>query len=106
MSTTDITIEEITESLTGFDELAIAKFFGMEWMALGETRPTALSRALIFVHKRREGAKDADAYQQAMSLTLGETTEYFADDADEMDPDDPDSESGKDDSSPSEQPTS
>lgn len=104
--TVDITIEEMTESLTGFDELAIAKHFGMEWMALGEAKPTSLSRALVFVHLRREGKKDGDAYQGAMSMTLREASEYFADAEDDVDPDDPTSESGKDSSGPSEQPTS
>jgi hypothetical protein len=64
-------------SLTGFDEIAIAVRFGQK---IGELREDAVTagRAMAFVHKRRLGAKDGEAYEAAMTLTMQEVVDYFA----------------------------
>jgi hypothetical protein len=77
-------IEEVTRSLTGYDELAIQKHFKADWTALAETSPVAVTRALVFVMERRRGLTDQDAYKAAMGLTIGECTARFAD-TDEQD---------------------
>lgn len=101
-STSDLTGQAFFDTLNGFDEIAITKQFGTDVSQLttGKDRPgnpTMLLRALVFVdHRRRTGAKDAEAYKAAMNLTLTEVHDYFADDEPaEMDPDDPDTEAGK-----------
>jgi hypothetical protein len=66
MSTTGLTVEEMIESLTGFEEIGIAKHFDMEWSDL------------------------AEAKTQALTLTLKQVNDYFEDD-DEVTPDEPDS---------------
>lgn len=69
---------EMLMSLNGFDEIAIAARFGEK---IGDLRndPITCGRALAFVHYRRRGEKDADAYSAAMTLTLHEVShEFFA----------------------------
>lgn len=61
-------------SLNGFDEIAIRKMFGdtfekLEGMFAG--------RALYFIHLRREGQADGDAYKGSMNATVGELEELF-----------------------------
>lgn len=95
----DITAGDFFLSLNGYDELAIARAFGTDIADLRDS-PMRFLRALAFVHQRRAGAKDADAYKAAMNLSISATGEYFADDEDEateLDPDDPVSDEGKDD---------
>ena len=84
-----ITAEEAFESLTGFDEIAIAKWFGGEVIELGGT---TLGRALIFVAKRREGLTDAEAHNAALELSIGDLTGYFAAGDEESGKDSPQSE--------------
>ena len=88
------TIEEVTESLTGFDEIAIEKHFHIDWMKIAEEKPTFLPRCLLFVLRRREGMNDPDAYNAVMGMSLKDTNDVFVDDA-ELDPDDPETPSGK-----------
>lgn len=95
-SVTDITASDMFLSLNGFDELAVAKAFGSDVAELREA-PMRFMRALAFIHRRREGDKDAEAYKAAMNLTIEEAGNYFAPDLDEVDPDDPVTEAGKDD---------
>ena len=69
---------EMLMSLNGFDEIAIAARFGEK---IGDLRndPITCGRALAFIHYRRHGEKDADAYNAAMTLTLHEVShEFFA----------------------------
>ena len=93
MSVVSITSDEMLDSLTGFDEVAISKWFG-DIAGLVEGG-SMFGRSLVFVMKRREGASDADAHGAAMSLTLREVNDYFADE---------DEESGKDEPAPEPQP--
>lgn len=86
------TMEEFAESLTGYDEIAIAKYFGAE---VGDLPGTRFVRAMAFVGNRRQGLTDRDAYEAVMSATLKQVTEAFADDPDDALPDEPDSPAGK-----------
>jgi len=92
--------EEFMNSLTGFDEIAIEKAFGLDILDMPEKRQTAFLRALVFVAKRREGLKDADAKAAALGMTLGEILAAFKADDVEVDPEDPVTEQGKDSDAP------
>jgi hypothetical protein len=86
---TDITVTEMVESLTGFDEIAIAKHFdGLDPYTDAQTKPILISRALVFVHLRRGNEQrarlsDIDAHTAAMTMPMGEVTTYFADGEDD-----------------------
>lgn len=103
MSTTDKTADELFGTLTGFDELAIAKHFHTPVQSLipdpddrrGGPSPWVYFRALVFIDLRRGGTKDADAYKQAMELSVRDAQEYFADPTPDMDAEDPDTDLGK-----------
>jgi len=71
---------EVLMSLNGFDEIAIAARFGEK---IGELRnePITCGRALAFVHYRRQGQNDGDAFTAAQTLTMREVTEFFAPEA-------------------------
>lgn len=73
----DLPPSRMIMSLTGFDEIAIAVRFGQK---IGELREDAVTagRAMAFVHMRRRGAKDAEAYDAAMNMTMQEVVDYFA----------------------------
>lgn len=88
-----ITITEMTNSLTGFEEIAAAKAFKAEMEDL--VNSSKFGRALVFVDLRRRPMPDTEAYEQAMSMRLGDVNTYFAEEGDDVDEEDPDSESGK-----------
>jgi hypothetical protein len=90
MSTTGLTVEEMIESLTGFEEIGIAKHFDMEWSDLAEAKPGMFLRSLVFTLHTREGKTAPEAKTQALTLTLKQVNDYFEDD-DEVTPDEPDS---------------
>lgn len=86
------TANDMFESLTGFDEIAIAAHFGRKVTALAADAqkdaenpdPFTFLRALIFVDKKRtEGLNDPDAYKTTQGLTLADVQSYFGDDEDE-----------------------
>ena len=89
------TTEDVMDSLTGFDEIAIEKNFGKEILVLAEHHQTKFMRALVFVLKRREGLDDVSARTAALELSLADTKETFADPEPEIDEDDPDTDQGK-----------
>lgn len=95
-----MTWEEVAESLTGFDEIAVTKHFGVDVYMDSETKPVLIQRALVFILKRRDGLTDTDAYQAAMSMPLSEVSDYCAKAEDDVMADDPDSAPGKDDTPP------
>lgn len=96
-ATTGMTVEELVESLTGFDEIAIEKHFeGFDIYADGEAKGVRAMRALAFVWHRREGANDREALQTANNLSFKALSDYFLDAEEEVDPDQPDTPSGKD----------
>lgn len=94
----EMTVEEMMESLTGYEEIAIAKAFGSDILALAEKSPTQVGRALVFVVKTREGLDHNKAKHAALSLTLREVDDSFADDEDEVMEEEPVTEQGEDDS--------
>lgn len=103
MSQCDQTVEELADSLTGFDEIAIKKAFGAPFAVLAPNEKGQggdvfqFLRALVFVHRRRDGESDVTAYNSAQGMTTGEVNGYFADES---------AESGKDDSTTDETPMS
>lgn len=77
--------EEVMESLTGFDEIAIAQSFGLQVLKLADEQPTMLTRALVFILLRRdEGLRDPDAKQRVMEMSLKQVQAQLVDDEDEV----------------------
>lgn len=91
------TMTEVTDSLTGYDEIAITQQFDRDFAVLLDF-PTTLGRALIFILKRRDGLTDKEAKREVMNMRLGDVNDYFAEDPDDVE--DPDTTSGEDDSQP------
>jgi hypothetical protein len=96
VSTATVSAEEFSESLTGFEEIAVEKHMGMDIYADAERKPILAMRSLVFVHQTREGLDAGKAKQAAMEMPLGEVKEFFAEAEPEVMPDEPVSESGKD----------
>lgn len=98
-NTSPLTIEEMGESLTGFEEIAISAHFNHTLSHLLEHNPTMGLRALIFTDVHRQGETNVQQSKTAaMELPLSAVMAYFADvegDGD-LDPDDPETEAGKD----------
>lgn len=88
--------EEMLESLTGFEEIAIERAFSAEVMDLAKTKPTMFLRSLVFTHLVREGQDVNSAKQSAMELTLKASQGFFEEAEEELMPDDPSTEPGKD----------
>jgi hypothetical protein len=75
--TTDrMPLDELAESLNGFEELAIQKAFGLTLDHL-EEQGTIAVRAFAFIEFKREGQKDAAAHKAAMEMTLRELTDRY-----------------------------
>lgn len=94
-------LEEVAESVTGFDEIAIDKQFGTSLYEMKALAP----RALLFVHLRRHDLPDATAYRTVMEMTLKSVMSHFETD-DEVMPEEPVTDAGKDDCAPAQPPTS
>lgn len=92
----NMTLDEMVESLTGYDELAIEKHFdGFDIYAHGETKGIRAMRALAFVQFRRDGQTDRDAVKTAQELSFKELKDRFLPDEPEIDPSQPETPSGK-----------
>lgn len=78
MSETSLTAEEAFDSLTGFDEIAIAHHFGRTVSDLAQNDASMFGRSLVFIVKRRECGTDDEARNAAMGMTLKEFTTFFA----------------------------
>ncbi|MCM0618778.1 hypothetical protein [Nocardioides bruguierae] len=92
-----VTVDEMIQSLTGFDELAIEKHFnGFDIYTDGEARGIRAMRALAFVQFRRNEMKDLDAFKAAQGLSFREVSSMYLPDELELDPDAPETASGKD----------
>lgn len=82
MSQTDLTIDEVLDSMTGHEEMWVADQFDK---SIGEMVERFLTRndvgpyyrAAIFVLKRREGVNDDDARNAVLAMTLKDVVEYF-----------------------------
>lgn len=91
-----MTAEEMFESLTGYEEVAISKAFGGEIGDLASAKPTMFLRAMVFAHINRSGASASEAKDQAMKMSLKEANGYFAEEQQETFPEEPETEQGKD----------
>jgi hypothetical protein len=85
--TTDrMPLDELAESLTGWEELALHKAFGFSVAEL-EDHGTLGIRSLAFVELKREGMKDSAAHKAAMDMTLRDLIARYPEM--EENPDDP-----------------
>jgi hypothetical protein len=80
---TDQTAEQVFDSITGFDEIAIAQHFGRTVQELAEKDASMFARALVFVVKRRDGATDDEARNLALGQTMKEYNAFFAEPSEE-----------------------
>jgi hypothetical protein len=78
MSEIQQTAEEVFDSLTGFDEIAIAQQFGRTVSELAAKDQSMFGRALVFVVRRRDGLSDVEARDAALGLTMKGFTGFFA----------------------------
>lgn len=92
MSQTEHTAEDVLDSLSGFDEIAIATAFGHTVAVLVQDHQSTFARALVFILKRRDGLSDVEAYQASMEMPLKAVLAYFAEDSEESGKDEPVSE--------------
>lgn len=72
------TATEVTQSLTGFDEVVIKQKYGSPLTRLGQEDPTQFLRALTFILLRREEKTDAEAFGLSQSMTLAEVSAKFS----------------------------
>ncbi|MFB6726794.1 hypothetical protein ACFCV3_41885 [Kribbella sp. NPDC056345] len=98
MAQTTATVDEVIDSLTGHDELALHAAFGKDITELAQVHRTLFLRAAVTIHSSREtGDSIRAAYKRAMDMPMSAVADYFtAEDADVI-ADEPDSDSGKDD---------
>jgi hypothetical protein len=92
--TAQMSANELTDVMNGFDELAIGKAFGEDISSLKQ-RPLMFLRALAFIDFRRGGMKDGPAYKAAMEILSKDLAAHFPDDPEEMDEDEPVTDEGK-----------
>jgi len=103
-SPSPMTGDEMFDSLTGFDEIAITKKFGKTISQLAQADELQFTRALIFIDYRRRGQKDDTAYEGAMTLPIDAADgrdavmTYFAKAQPEIMPESPVTDQGKGDS--------
>lgn len=91
----DLSAEELFDSVNRYDEIAIAKAFGEDIYTLRE-KPFDFLRCLAFIAMRRGGINDREAREQAFGLTTKQANSYFTTPEPEIDPDDPVTAEGKD----------
>lgn len=72
-----LTVQEMVNSLLRFEEIAIKRAFGENFIVLSRTNAPEYGRALVFVAKRREGLSDAEAFNAVEAMTFGEVQAYF-----------------------------
>lgn len=90
-----IDLQELSETLNGYDQIAIRSRFHERFDQLAED-PIMFARAMYFVHLRRENFKaegkhkDAEAHEAAMKLPMKDVNELFesGDAADDFEGDD------------------
>lgn len=69
--------EEFSDSLTGYEELGIARHFDLDIYADAEARPMVALRALVFTDRVRRGETAAEAKDYAQKCTVGQVMAYF-----------------------------
>lgn len=84
-----IRLQELSETLNGYDQLAIRARFHERFDQLAED-PLMFARAMYFIHLRRtSGQKDSESFNQAMGLTMKALNEMFdSGEDDDVDPED------------------
>lgn len=99
----EMTADEFFETITGFEEIAIASRFGAELTDLAQHKPLMFIRALVFAAEARGGdvQDHGQIKDQVLGMAIRDVQGYFVAD-DEVMPDDPETESGKDASRPAE----
>lgn len=98
MSATQQTFNEMLESLTGYEEIAIREAFGASISDLLEAAYTTAGRAMVLVDAQRKGQSAKDAKKTALSMTIKQVNDFFAADEEEVFEHEPVTEQGKDDS--------
>lgn len=95
------TVDEVVDSLTGYDELAIEERFGSDINTLLNVNPVKGMRALAFVVIKRQN-ETADvknpagkAFEQIMKSPMTAINDHFGDEPDEVMADEPVTEAGK-----------
>lgn len=79
------TADDILESITGFEEVAVEKAFGADPIELAQgNKFMKFTRALVFVVKKREGLNDVQARQAAMEMPLSVLQDFFAEATDDV----------------------
>ncbi len=96
-------ISEVVLSLTGYEEIGIAKAFNTDVENLSSQKQP---RAMAFVLFKREGLDHEAAYDACMKATQREVLEKFGVDVDELMADEPETEQGKESSDGSKAPKS
>jgi hypothetical protein len=99
MAKTTATVDEIIDSLTGHDELAVHAAFGKDITELAQVHRTLFLRAAVMIHHGREsGDNHRLSYKTAMDMRMSEVADYFTTGAEEGDvmEGEPESDSGKD----------
>lgn len=97
-NTSPLTIEEMGESLTGFEEIGISQHFNDTLSRLLDQNPTMGLRALIFTDVHRGGETNVQQSKNAaMEMPLRDVMAYFAEaeEVGDLDPEDPDTATGK-----------
>jgi hypothetical protein len=91
MSETDLTLGEVVDSMTGHEEWAVSRQFGVIISEL-TLDPSMVRRAAIFVVKKREGMNEDEARNYALDLTILKTMTFFAEESEEAGKDESESE--------------
>jgi hypothetical protein len=100
MANTDMTFDEMLDTVNGFDELGIKQTTGSTLVGLLTDDPIRATRCLIAVHSMREAKQDGPKalkakLDEAMALPFKDVRTYFAEPVEEFDASNPDSASGK-----------
>lgn len=88
MAQTEMTAEEVFESLNGFEEIAVEKAFRADPTSLAQSgQHIRFIRSLVFiVLKREKQMNDLIAKQTVMGMPIAELLEFFTDDEEESKP--------------------
>lgn len=101
----EISMDEVTESITGYDEIAIEENLKITFIELAIKRNhMKWVRAHVAIYLFHKGEKAAAAWKTAMSMPQKELQTFFPPTGDPEDITD-ESESGKDDGKPTTPPT-
>lgn len=78
-TTTDLTGDDVYMSLVRFERLAVIKNFehSVEWLMENHGDMEG-SAALVFIHLRRQGMTDREAFAKVTGMTNREIIGYFA----------------------------